>query len=100
MKFWDLVLHRYANPFPIINNFIICGGLADFIRMCVNQDDEDKMWQLYLSRALIEEKSFVEWKQDMLSGIRKTESRKETTQEDAKAAVQHAENILANFKPF
>ncbi len=80
--------------------------LPEFIDNLIEQVNEDKLWQLYLAVALMEEKSFSEWKADILLGssdgksATKTEAadnRRELTPEEA---VAQAEGILSGFQPF
>ena len=42
--------------------------LPEFIDNLIEQVNEDKLWQRYLAVALLEEKSFSEWKADILQG--------------------------------
>lgn len=106
MKFWDLLSTRYADPFPVVDVMIENEMLPEFIDNLLEQVNEDKLWQLYLAVALLEEKSFSEWKADILqspSAAKGTavadmaDSRKELTPEEA---VAQAESILSGFKPF
>lgn len=106
MKFWDLLSTRYADPFPVVDVMIENEMLPEFIDNLLEQVNEDKLWQLYLAVALMEEKSFSEWKADILQGpstgksVAKADmadSGQELTPEEA---VAQAENILSGFKPF
>ncbi len=105
MKFWDLLSTRYADPFPVVDVMIENEMLPEFIDNLIEQVNEDKLWQLYLAVALLEEKSFSEWKADILQGTpadknvaqADIDSRQELTPEEA---VMQAENILSGFKPF
>lgn len=105
MKFWDLLSTRYADPFPVVDVMIENEMLPEFIDNLLEQVNEDKLWQLYLAVALLEEKSFSEWKADILQGTpadksvaqADIDSRQELTPEEA---VMQAENILSGFKPF
>lgn len=82
------------------------GMLPEFIDNLLEQANEDKLWQLYLAMALMEEKSFSEWKADILQGppaeksVAKADmagNRRELTPEEA---VAQAEGILSGFHPF
>lgn len=70
----------------------------------IEQINEDKLWQLYLATALLEDKSFGDWKAAVLSGTTPQSNsagqdslENEPTPEEA---VAHAENVLAGFRPF
>ncbi len=94
---------RYADPFPVVDVMIENGMLPAFIDNLFEQVNEDKLWQLYLAVALMEEKSFSEWKADILQGppdgisMAKKDIRQELTPEEA---VAQAEGILSGFHPF
>lgn len=83
---------------------ISSGMLPEFIDNMIEQINEDKLWQLYLATALLEERSFSDWKaavlsEPMASGspVSQGSTCNETAPEEA---VAHAESILAGFKPF
>ncbi|MCX4341322.1 MAG: hypothetical protein OSJ72_16970 [Lachnospiraceae bacterium] len=77
--------------------------LPEFIDNLLEQVNDDKLWQLYLAVALVEERSFSAWKADILrgssleSGVVKADSSHELTPEEA---VVQAEGILSGFHPF
>ena len=106
MKFWDLLSTRYANPFPVVDVMIENRMLPEFIDNLIEQVNEDKLWQLYLAVALMEEKSFSEWKADIMQipSTGKSEvkagmadNRQELTPEEA---IAQAEGILSGIQPF
>lgn len=77
--------------------------LPEFIDNLIEQVNEDKLWQLYLAVALMEERTFGEWKEDVLQGPRSKSSTvmKDRSQElTPEEAVVQAESILSGFKPF
>lgn len=106
MKFWDLLSTRYADPFPVVDVMIENEMLPEFIDNLLEQVNEDKLWQLYLAVALMEEKSFSEWKADILQGSPAGKSVTETDMADSRQgltpeeAVAQAEGILSGFHPF
>lgn len=94
---------RYADPFPVLNEMISNEMLPEFIENLIDQDNEDKLWQLYLAVALMEDRSFSAWKADVLQSSpvednrNMTDIRQELTPEEA---VVQAEGILSGFNPF
>lgn len=94
---------RYADPFSVLNEMIANEMLPEFIENLINQVNEDKLWQLYLAVALMEERSFSQWKEDITghppeensTGV--VDAGQEMTPEEA---VVQAEGILSGFKPF
>lgn len=89
---------RYANPFQVVDAMIESSMLPGFIDQMIESANEDKLWQLYLATALWEDRPFSDWKAAVLdSATGESTAGQEITPE---AAVAHAENILAGFKPF
>lgn len=94
---------RYADPFPVLNEMTANGMLPEFIGHLVGQVNEDKLWQLYLAVALVEDRPFSAWKADVLGDASPADSagtagtRQELTPEEA---VVQAEGILSGFHPF
>lgn len=94
---------RYADPLPVLNEMIANGMLPEFIDNLIDQVNEDKLWQLYLAVALIEERPYSIWKADILQRPAKadsTETTKKSQELAPEEAVLQAEGILAGFKPF
>lgn len=83
---------------------ISSGMLPEFIDNMIEQVNEDKLWQLYLATALMEDRPFADWKAAVLSGDTAKGSSADRDNTDSElspeAAVAHAEGILAGFKPF
>lgn len=79
------------------------GMLPEFIDNLIDQVNEEKLWQLYLAVALIEERPYNAWKADIFQRPPKTDNAgttdnsQELTPEEA---VVQAEGILSGFKPF
>lgn len=99
-----MLSERYANPFPVLDEMIANGMLPEFIDNLIEQVNDDKLWQLYLAVALVEERPFSVWKADILrssdaesGAVVKADNRRELTPEEA---VLQAEGILSGFHPF
>lgn len=98
-----MLSERYANPFQVLDEMIANGMLPEFIDNLLEQINEDKLWQLYLAIALVEERSFSAWKADILknsgseNNTEKQDGSRELTPEEA---VVQAEGILSGFHPF
>ncbi len=97
VRFWDLLSTRYANPFPILDEMIQNELLPEFIDNMIRQTDEDKRWELYLATALMQDKSFEDWKAAITTNREEQEPLTKCTPEEA---IVRAEGILAGFKPF
>lgn len=83
---------------------ISSGMLPEFIDNMIEQVNEDKLWQLYLATALMEDRPFADWKAAVLSEdtVKGNSADKYSVAGELspEAAVAHAEGILAGFKPF
>lgn len=90
---------RYANPFPVLEDMIRNGMLPEFIDNLLQQNDEDRLWEMYLAFALVQEKPFEEWKAGITTN-REERDQEQKTECTPEEAVAHAEGILAGFKPF
>ena len=94
---------RYADPFPVLNEMISNGMLPEFIENLIDQENEDKLWQLYLAVALMEDRPFSAWKADVLqcSPVEDNRNMADTRQElTPEEAIVQAEGILSGFNPF
>lgn len=97
MLFWDLLYHRYANPFLLLDNLILTDRLSDFVDVILKQKDEEMLWQLYLS-DLIKEKSFNKWKESFRESACEQQS-SAISKKEIEATVRKSEDILASFVP-
>lgn len=73
------------------------GLLPDFIDNMLQQENEDRLWEMYLATALVQDKTFQEWKAGITAGKENQEPAGECTPEET---VSRAEAILAGFRPF
>lgn len=65
--------------------------LDEFVDTLLEQDNEDKMWELYLHTVLVSRLSYNEFKQPAKV--------QEVTHEELEATVERTKNILNNFNP-
>lgn len=80
----DLLFHRYASPFLLLDQIIPFGGLSDFIGTVWQMHDEEMQWQYFLSRVF--DKSFEDFKESLKpQGMTKQEI--ETTIKDSIAMM-------------
>lgn len=88
----DLLFKRYANPFPLIDQMIAMSCFADFILESLHNDDEDRLWDLYLHKVQ-EDKSFNDFKDDVIA------QNTEITQEDLETTINYSIDLLQGFNP-
>lgn len=93
----DLVFKRYQSPF-FLDYCIENGNLSNLVDMLLKKQDEEKLWEMYLSTLLYNTKSFNDWKKEVLRDkekIRKTKMSKK----EIDATIQKSKEILRGFKP-
>lgn len=78
---------------------ILYDNLAAFFRHVLEEGEQDRLWELYLSQAVFIDQSFTDWKNGLfpVSG-NGTESRV-GQEDDGVATVKKAEQILSRFRP-
>ncbi|MCM1057734.1 MAG: hypothetical protein NC517_09015 [Firmicutes bacterium] len=90
---------RYADPFSLLDEMIQNDLLPEFIDHMIRQTDEDRLWEMYLATAVMQDKSFEDWKAGITTN-RNREEQEPVTEYTPEEAVKRAEGILAGFKPF
>lgn len=95
---WDLVFRRYADPFPVLDAMIQYDDLAEFIRHAVDENEQDRLWELYLSQAAFSDQSFNNWKSGLFSVSGKDQGSRVEQEVDSVATVKRAESILYRLK--
>ena len=71
----DLVFHRYANPFLLLNGMIQTGSLSGFIDVFMKQQTEEQEWEYYLHKVF--DKSFNEFKNNVDTEAKNSLARRE-----------------------
>lgn len=87
-----MIFKRYSSPFLFLDKLIENKKFNDGIITIYKQDNEDKLWSLYLSNP-IKEKSFIDWKDEVV--INNTDF----DEFNLEVAKNKAKDILKNFKP-
>lgn len=59
----DLVFHRYASPFLLLDQVIDVGNLSEFVTMLWNVTEEEQQWQYFLAKVF--DKSFEDFKESV-----------------------------------
>ena len=88
---WDLLFKQYASPFDFLDGISQMGMFEDGLINLLKQDQEKKMWELYLHSY--PNCSFNEWKEKAIK-----EKPKELTQEEITTQVEMANGILKTFR--
>lgn len=77
----DLLFHRYASPFLLLDQLIPTGDLSDFISTIWEIREEEMQWQYFLSKVF--DKSFEDFKETMKPQQGMTQKEIETTIKDS-----------------
>lgn len=77
----DLLFHRYASPFLLLDQLIPTGNLSDFISTIWEIREEEMQWQYFLSKVF--DKSFEDFKETMKPQQGMTQKEIETTIKDS-----------------
>lgn len=77
----DLLFHRYASPFLLLDQLIPTGDLSDFISTIWKIREEEMQWQYFLSKVF--DKSFEDFKETMKPQQGMTQKEIETTINDS-----------------
>ena len=86
----DLLFHRYASPFLLLDQIIPSGDLSDFISTVWEIRDEEMQWQYFLSKVF--DKSFDDFREAL-------KSQKVMSQEEIETTIQDSINIMNSFIP-
>lgn len=100
----DLLFRRYANPYIFLDSCILSNEFSNAIDFIFKEDENEKLWDLYLHTLPLNEKSFEDWKNGIIASpsnvtemnVDKTAN---MTKEEVDATIQKTQKILRNFKP-
>lgn len=56
----DLVFHRYASPFLLLDQVVETGDLSEFVSFVWDMTEEEQQWQYFLAKVF--DKSFEDFK--------------------------------------
>lgn len=89
----DLLFHRYASPFLLLDTYIEQGRLFDFIIEFFNIRNDEMTWDVWLHK--IYDQSYEDFK-NSIDGIQES---REITKEQVETTIKDSQNILINFSP-
>lgn len=93
-----MLFRRYADPFPVLDAMILYDDLAGFFRHVLDEQDQERLWELYLSQAVFIDQSFTDWKNGLFSVQKNGIEGRMAHEDDGVATVKRAEAILSGFK--
>ena len=86
----DLLFKRYASPFVYLDSLMELGRLKDGIEKMIEEDGNDRLWQLYLHS--FPKQSFKDWKNTVL-----TPKAQELSMTEMTTIVSESQDILKSF---
>ena len=95
----DLLFKRYASPFLFLNGMIQTCRFSEFVEefiKTINSENEEKtLWDFYLHRCILIDKSFEDFKND----IKVNQDNRAMSDAQIETTVLNSLNILNNFNP-
>lgn len=99
----DLLFKKYASPFLFLDFLVETGDLEDGIDVIINQNQDEKDWELYLSLNPWNDKSYFDWKKEKYKNNSINTTTTNLSKEDAKThfdtEYNKSQQILNNFNP-
>lgn len=77
---------------------ILYDDLSEFFHHVLDEHDQDRLWELYLSQAVFIDQSFTDWKNGLFPMSGKGSKIRADQEDDGVATVKRAEGILSGFK--
>ena len=93
----DLLFKRYASPFSLLDIMIQSDKLDEFVITIINEENEQKLWELYLHHGWLN-KSVEDFKKEVLVPVPNVSNK--TTEKEIEATINHSKEILNSFKPY
>lgn len=90
MKFMDLVFHRYASPFLLLDQIIDTDGLSEFVSMVWDVTVEEQQWQYFLAKVF--DKSFEDFKETV-------KPQKPISPKELETTINESFNMMNSFIP-
>lgn len=86
----DLVFHRYASPFLLLDQVVSNDELSEFVNMLWDVTEEEREWEYFLAKVF--DKSFEDFKQSVKPQPPISKKELETT-------VNESWNMMNTFIP-
>ena len=89
----DLLFKRYADPFSLLDGYIQTSRFCEFIRMFIEQKQEDDKWEYFIHKVW--DKSYSEF----CESLKNSQNLQNMSDEQIETAIRKSMDILNNFKP-
>lgn len=86
----DLVFHRYASPFLLLDHVVENDDLSEFVNMLWNTTQEEQQWQYFLAKVF--DKSFDDFKESI-------KQQKPVSKRELETAVKESWDMMNTFIP-
>lgn len=86
----DLVFHRYASPFLLLDEVVKTGKLSEFVFMLWNTVQEEQQWQYFLAKVF--DKSFDDFKDSI-------KPQQPISKKELEATVKESLDMMNTFVP-
>lgn len=86
----DLLFHRYASPFLLLDQIIPAGDFSQFVSTIWQIQDEEMQWQYFLAKVF--DKSFEDFKETM-------KPQQGMTQKEIKTTINDSMSMMNTFIP-
>lgn len=87
----DLLFHRYASPYTLIDDLILSGDFSEFINVFMEGREADMQWEYFLAKIF--DKSFNEFVEDVKG------SQRTMTESDIEATIKDSLSMAIDFIP-
>lgn len=99
----DLIFHRYADPYTLLDTMIENRSFDEFVCTFVRIDDDDKLWDMYIHKCW-ENISFNAFKAKIYGvisgdGSQQNRSGAFESRDELEATIKDSMSIIENFKP-
>lgn len=86
----DLLFHRYASPFLLLDQIIPEGDLSEFVSTLWEIEEEEKEWQYFLAKVF--DKSFTDFKKSM-------KPQKGMSKKEIETTINESMSMINSFIP-
>lgn len=90
----DLLFHRYASPYFLIDQMISVEGFSGFVQELHDRTEDEKLWEFFLHK--VRDQSFEEFK-GTLNG--KPKASFEMTKTQIETTINNSFDIMQGFIP-
>ena len=86
----DLLFHRYASPFLLLDQIIPAGDLSEFVSTLWEVNEEEMQWQYFLAKVY--DKSFEDFKKSM-------KPQRVMTKKEIETTISESMSMINSFIP-